>query len=117
MWRWVSANIKVELLRHQTRAPYLFVRYEQLVAAPETTAQQICRELSIPYEPTMLNFAEHTHHLIGGNAMQFTDSSEIRADEQWKQDMPFRYRVMFNIMFGWLNLYYMHIKTSYGTRE
>ena len=43
------------------------VRYEELATAPARTLRQICEALDVPFDPTMLDFATHEHHVLGGN--------------------------------------------------
>lgn len=103
--KWFLSNLKVEIARLRWGGPYLLVRYEDLVHAPERELQRIARFLRIPYEEAMLHFREYEHHLVGGNRMK-ERSTEISEDTAWRTEMPARYRFAFAILFGWLNWWY-----------
>ena len=87
-----------------------WLKYEDLASQPEATMQAVCRFLDIEYEPTMLRFWEHDHHLVGGNhgtksliskfkynRLVTTDADKgqhygnhalgIQLDERWKQEL------------------------------
>jgi hypothetical protein len=53
-WRFVARSF----LQYRNRYPHRFylVRYEDLVTNPEGTMQQLCRFLSLPYEPSVFDF-------------------------------------------------------------
>jgi len=54
----------------------------------------------------MLDFRNFVHHEIGGNRMRLKKESEIKEDIGWKQKMPRKYKILFNLLFSWLNFYY-----------
>jgi len=106
MLRWVTSNIRVEIVRRRTKLKYIFVRYEDLATQPEQTIKHIVNSLGFDFEPGMLNFRKGEHHQAGGNRMRFSKTSEIRPDTAWRTAMPLYARFAFNLLFGWLNLYY-----------
>ncbi len=60
------------------------LRYEDLAGDPEGALKLICDFLNIKYERRMLAFASTHHHILGGNDLRFSKSSEIRPDFKWK---------------------------------
>lgn len=65
----------------------LQVKYEDLVNNPEAELQRICSFLNLEFEPAMMDFASHTHHITNGNNMRFKKSSEIKIDNAWKTEL------------------------------
>ncbi|NBC97307.1 MAG: hypothetical protein GVY27_13255 [Deinococcus-Thermus bacterium] len=55
------------LLRRYRRDRVLTVRYETLVADPETELRRICAFAGLDFEPGMLEFHRREHHYLGGN--------------------------------------------------
>jgi len=106
MWKWFASNIKAEILRRRNNSKYIFVRYKDLVINPERVIKKILHQVDLEYESKMLHFRHFTHHEVGGNRMRLSGSEEIKEDVNWKQKMPKRYKIMFNLLFGWLNLIY-----------
>jgi transcription elongation factor Elf1 len=45
----------------------LKLKYEQLATNAIPTLQNICKFLEIEYQPDMLNYDQHEHHVLGGN--------------------------------------------------
>lgn len=117
MWKWFVSNIKTEIVKRRNNFKYVFVRYEDLVKKPEQVIKRILTETGLEYEPEMLNFRNFTHHEIGGNRMRLRKSSKIKEDIEWKQKMPRRYKILFNLLFGWLNFYYKCKKLDNSEKE
>jgi len=65
----------------------LRVHYENLAKAPEAELQRICRFLGLEFEPGMLDFTSHEHHIANGNDMRFNKSSRIRFDDSWREGL------------------------------
>lgn len=65
----------------------LRVKYEDLAADPQGKVQQICEFAGIAFEPTMLDFANHEHHISEGNDMRSSGSSEIRLSTAWQHEL------------------------------
>ncbi len=110
MWKWFASNIKTEIVKRRNNFKYIFVRYEDLTRKPEQVIKKILTEIDLEYEPEMLDFRNFIHHQIGGNRMRFKKDSKIKEDIEWKQKMPRKYKILFNLLFGWLNFYYKHKK-------
>ena len=63
------------------------VRYEDFAADPGKTVQSICQFAGLTYEPDMLDFANHEHHITEGNDMRMASTSEIRINMAWKKEL------------------------------
>lgn len=44
------------------------ISYESLATQPERTVSSLCNFLGIPYEPQMLQYWRHDHHVVHGNS-------------------------------------------------
>jgi hypothetical protein len=112
--RWVSW---IEEARAQAAKlqGYMEVRYEDLVAAPESTLMRICAAIDLPWDPAMLDY----HHSAGARidemvqayrtqrgtiigpeqrkALHALASTPLRKDRvgRWKSEMNFRDRERF----------------------
>ncbi|MCG6965757.1 MAG: sulfotransferase [Chromatiaceae bacterium] len=70
----------------------LQLAYEDLVADPETAARRICDWLQVAYQPGMLDYWGHQHHMMAGNiwtrdrVRKFQDSSPLDSAEQGVMD-------------------------------
>lgn len=106
MLRWATFNIKAEILRRRSNFKFIFVRYEDLVRNPERVIKKILHQVGLEYEPKMLHFGRFIHHQVRGYRPKLNKNTEIKEDVDWKQKMPKRYKIMFNLLFGWLNLIY-----------
>ena len=51
------------------------------------------------------DFRNFIHHEIGGNRMRLKTDSKTEEDIEWKQKMPKKYKILFNLLFSWLNFY------------
>ena len=104
---WFFSNLKIEFMKRRTNSPVLVMRYENLVQNPERELTRILGMVGLTFENDMLNFhtKSHAYHL-GGNRMKHAAGGAIRLDEVWRDSMPLGYKLLFNILFGWLNWYY-----------
>lgn len=95
-----SAALRYDLYNAMTSflrtagVPYLRVRYEDLVASPESTVRRIVEHVQ-PGEAHDLSFIDGDEvalgvdHTIGGNPMRFTQGAmKIRRDESWRTKLP-----------------------------
>jgi hypothetical protein len=65
-----------------------YLRYEDLCRDPEAFLRQLCRRLSIDYEPSMLDFRSTQRHNLGGNPMRFrSNETKIKLDERWRHSL------------------------------
>lgn len=64
---WVQRMQETQVLFDVFDGPKTKVRYEELASAPSKTLRLICQRLGVPFDPAMLDFASHEHHVLGGN--------------------------------------------------
>jgi hypothetical protein len=91
------------LIKLRFRLPSIHVKYEDLATSPEFELKRICHFLDLKYEPTMLKYRQHDYHGILGNRMRMETNQKIFLDEQWKQKMPRKYQLLFDMYAGWIN--------------
>ena len=84
-WKKHYARALPLLERHIRPDHLLQVKYEHLVRDPEAEMKRICAFLEISFEPGMLRFADHVHHITNGNDMRFSRSSRIQQDNAWRR--------------------------------
>lgn len=109
-WKWAAENLKIEIFKRRNQVKYIYVNYSDLCRDPERILKRILNVLELKFEPQMLDFRKVEHHQIGGNRMKFSNSGRIREDKEWQKKMPFSKKIIFNILFVWLNCYYKRIK-------
>lgn len=106
MIRWALRNLKIEILKRRHPEKFIFMRYEDFCKNPKQEIKKILQRIGLDFEPQMLNFREKTHHQAGGNRLRFTQDEKIREDLAWQTQLPLLDKIIFNLLFGWLNLYY-----------
>jgi len=109
MKRWAMNNIMVEMVKLRNRkAKSIFIYYDDFAKEPEKVIKYVLRELGLSFEPAMLNFREKVHHLSAGNypLMFLKKDNEIKPDREWEKKLPLKDKVLFNLLFGWLNIFY-----------
>jgi len=110
---WAMTNLKIEIakLRHWDR--FIFVRYEDFVQNPQQVLEKILERVGLKFEPTMLNFREKERHQVGGNlTVRFKEkTNEIKEDLSWRENLSLKEKFLFNLYFGWLNLFYQTRKS------
>lgn len=89
--------------RHVSPEHVLAVRYEELASNPARVLEEICNFLEIEYTDKILDFRHKQIHILNGNKMRFSRSSEIRLDEKWKTTMRDQDREYFEMNAGSLN--------------
>ncbi len=105
-WKWFAENIKIEILRRRYDVKYLFVRYTDLSRNPGIVVESITNKIGVDFHNDLLSFRNNKQHQIGGNRMKLSGSGKIIEDTEWRDKMPLKFRIIFNIFFGWINLYY-----------
>lgn len=115
MYRWLVVNLKMEVIKRRYPDKCFYLSYENFVRNPEELLKKLINELGINFERSMLKFDEKIHHQAGGNiGVRFINKkgrkSKIKEDLRWKKESPLIDRFLFNLFFGWLNLYYQRIK-------
>lgn len=103
---WFLTNVKIELLRREISVPWLYVHYDHFAEKPEQTLYRIATMLVVRPIFAARNFREYTHHQIAGNRMRKSGSGVIKRDMAWKTEMPWYQKMLFTLLFGWLNTYY-----------
>lgn len=89
------------------RDNWLRIDYEELAAQPEQTLKIICHFLGVEFEPNMLEYRSHPYLGVRGNPrVKNAEDEEISLDEGWKEELPWRYRLTFAVIMGWLNKLY-----------
>jgi hypothetical protein len=76
-------------LLDRTVAPahVLQVRYEDLTRDPRAELARITDFLGLPFSEQMLDFRAKPIHVLNGNVMRKSTSTEIRSDEKWKTEL------------------------------
>ncbi len=64
---WLGQIGAARALVEERPAHALEVRYEELATRPEPTVRRVCAFLELAFEPSMLDYASHPHHPLGGN--------------------------------------------------
>lgn len=104
---WVFTNIKIEIVKIRHREKFINIRYSDLAKNTEYVIKEVLSKLELEYEPSMMNFRAVEQHQLSGNRMRFSrNESEINEDLSWKNSMPWRYKIIFVLLAGWLNAYY-----------
>ena len=104
---WVLTNIKIEIFkRRHKNLKQILVRYEDFVRQPEQVLRKILNNLGLDFEPAILDFRNCPHHQVAGNRMCLGRSSEIKEDLNWRRKIPLTKRIIFSLLFSWLNYYY-----------
>lgn len=102
--KWPKFTIPALLLRRGfSRSAWLDLRYEELSTAPEQSLARVCRFLGLDYEPAMLEYRTQANLGLGGNRMAGGSDQGIRLDERWKTELKTGQRLLFALLFGWLN--------------
>jgi len=65
----------------------LTVRYEALASDPEAELRRVCAFIGTEFSTQMLDFAAADSHIANGNRMRFGQSSAIRLDERWRDEL------------------------------
>lgn len=86
---WVADQRKQKLaLLTISSAKISAVRYEDLATDAESEIRRVCNHMGVAFENQMLDFRQHEHHDIGGNAMRFRKTErEISLDERWRREI------------------------------
>ncbi len=94
--RWLQAEREWERLRASVREDrFVEIRYEDLVAEPDTALKHLCQFLQVEYTPMMLSYSEHSAYSApdAGLAEQWKTRSserEIQLAEARLRDMLVR---------------------------
>lgn len=96
---WLGPNLGAEVLWRATRRPYMLLRYEDFVRAPEASLEQVCRFIGERPEALPFSAANVVEldpgHLVAGNPGRFGHGPiEIREDESWKVQLSRRDKML-----------------------
>jgi hypothetical protein len=86
-WKHYYSRALPLLNRHLSPEHFLNVHYENIAQKAGKELARICEFIQLEYEPEMLNFTAHEHHITNGNDMRFSDTSEIRLDTSWETSL------------------------------
>jgi hypothetical protein len=108
LWKRYYARALPLLHANVPEQAWLHVRYEDLAADPDAELQKICTGLSLAFEPAMLDFHAHQHHITNGNNMRFAAGATIAPDTQWQNGLSNRELWEFERLAGSLNRWLGH---------
>jgi hypothetical protein len=101
--RWLAYNALTGSLRRHV--PYLFVRYEDLVAMPREALVRIAAFAGVDVDPVDLSFIEGRdvalgpNHTVEGNPMRIgARALVLRRDDKWTHAMPLRERASVTLL-------------------
>ena len=110
---WFFTNLKIEIIKTRNKKRSIFIKYEDFVKNPEKTLSFILNKVGLSFDPKMMDFRKKEFHQVGGNILtKKSDKIEIKANMSWKKEMPWFYKLFFNLFFGWLNFIYRNKKYS-----
>jgi len=106
LFRWASSNIFSWWLGlTHFRKKYVRIRYEDICSNPQQALDFLFQFLGQrPASGCFKQIADAKHHLIGGNRMRFSNLEQITLDDQWKTKSPTKYKIIFALFAGWVNL-------------
>lgn len=97
--RWMMVNLLTEWAARRVGSPYLRIRYEDLIANPKKTLENILEFMS--EDSSKLGFLEghmailgKTHTVAGSNVRFKECPIELRLDERWRSELPERHRAV-----------------------
>lgn len=116
--RWSLLQAEIGATKRLVPASTL-VRYEDLVSRPEETLTRIVTELGFPVPEGGLSSIDGTTvdlpvtHGLSGNPSRFRAGPQaLRADEQWRRDMPRPQRALTTVLASAALLRYGYLSTS-----
>ena len=63
----------------------------------------ICKFVGYSFTPQMLDFSDTEHHIANGNNMRFANSSNIKLDENWREELSHTDLLYFERRAGQIN--------------
>jgi hypothetical protein len=73
--------------KHVPETALLTVCYEALARRPEFELRRIAEFLEIDFSQEMLDFGRPGSHIVNGNRMRFSQNSDIKLDERWREEL------------------------------
>jgi hypothetical protein len=100
---WSLTNLLVTIMKKKiAKENFLQVKYEDLVRNPSAQLKRIeelvDEDMDGVIEKVRLKGSLTTGHILGGNRLRFNKKQEFRPDLAWKNEMPFRFRVLSEII-------------------
>ncbi len=74
------------------------LRYETLVADPESALNDVMLSLGMDYQRGQLNWADAERHNLAGNRMRRTSSSTITVKEEWREKLGLSRQAMITML-------------------
>jgi len=116
--RWLSYSLLFDLLA-ATGTPTLTVRYEDMIADPRSTVARVLAFAELPHDDASLA-AVHDRsvelgldHTVAGNPMRFRRGSlDLRSDDAWRREMPWRRKALVSL-YSWPLL----VRYGYGRAD
>lgn len=65
--KWSKSTVEMDAFFNQYEDTKYLLRYEMLCKYPAGIVGSLCALLEIDYQPSMLEYWKHSHHVIGGN--------------------------------------------------
>jgi hypothetical protein len=90
---WSAWNLATERIATRAAIPYLRFRYEDLVADPAATLEQLAELVDLPSIAPPVNadgelLLAHTHQVSGNPSRLRSGAIPLRLDDAWVDDMP-----------------------------
>lgn len=115
---WLANNLAVDLLR-LTGVPVLVLRYEELLEAPVQALDRVLAFAGVQAGAAVTPHSQgatvdlSTDHTVAGNPMRFTAGRvELRLDEEWRQRMGRRDRLLVTLLTGVALRRYGYLRTT-----
>lgn len=115
---WSLWNIEVSIFQKKLKEHYYLLRYEDLIAHPRKITKELMHFLGETNGGSLEFFGDHAvtlkeNHTVSGNKMRFqTGLVPLKVDEEWRQKMTFRDKVIVSFLtWPWL-LRYGYLGTS-----
>jgi hypothetical protein len=116
MKKWMMVNLKTELVKFRNKnICHCFILYEDFVENPQTIIKHILQKIDLDFELNMLNFRSGDHHQIGGNfnLRILKKNQDIILDQSWKDGLTVMDKIIFSILFSWMNIFYKLKRKEY----
>jgi hypothetical protein len=99
---WVDRVTSMDQFYSEFEQTKRIVHYEDMASQPENTTKALCNFLAIDYQPAMVRYWQHDHHVVGGNAG--TRSMIFKHREKYLNDQQ-KHRIVAG---EWHGGYYEH---------
>lgn len=127
---WVKRVESMNQYYEEFAYPKYMVHYEHMATDPESVTRELCDFVGVDFQPKMLNYWEHDHHTVGGNAGTrslifkhrqntnrvgqalyagewhqgyYDHEPKIQLDTRWYDEMSAEHLALFQSLTGQLN--------------